>query len=63
MGHADAFVSTDRGFYTTMLLNFLYPALASPLFVGVESYILLESYCEEIGAILSMPSVRTAVSR
>ena len=63
MGHADACASPDRGFYTTMLLNMVYPAIASPLFAGVESYFFLDAYCEEMRAILSLPSVRTGVTR
>jgi hypothetical protein len=41
----------------------VYPALTSPLFLGVESYFFLESYCAEMSAILSLPSVRACVAR
>ena len=45
-----------------MLLNMLYPALRSPLFVGPESYLFLRfflnCYFEELDDILSLPAVR-----
>ena len=41
-----------------MLLNMLYPALRSPLFVGPESYFFLNCYFEELDDILSLPAVR-----
>jgi len=43
-----------------MLLNMLYPVLASPLFAGPQSYIFMQSYCDEMTEILRLPSVRPA---
>jgi hypothetical protein len=56
--HHPPCASTDRYFYKYCVLAFLYPATSCPYFAGVQHWVFLKAYMQEVDILLSLGPVR-----